>query len=146
MFVYDMIVKYDKRCVEDISSVAKPEDLIKSLRKSFDKYPNQEQFIVIHLNAVNKPLGKSTISLGTVNQTLTHPRDVFRGAISGGATSIIVAHNHPSGVTKASEEDKLITRRLCEAGKLLQIPLLDHLIVAPTSWSSLRADQPELFQ
>ena len=78
------------------------------------------------------------MSLGTVNSTLVHPREVFRPAVTDGAASIIVSHCHPSGDPSPSAEDIRITRKLIEAGKIVEIPILDHLIVGDGPPLSLR--------
>jgi len=88
---------------------------------------------VLALDAVNAPIGRPRIvAMGTVNGVEVHPRDIFRVAIARNAVSIIVAHNHPSGDTEPSLDDRALTRKISEAGKLLGIPLLDHIIVTPS--------------
>ena len=98
----------------------------------------QEQFVAIFINNRNIPLGWREISRGTVNSALVHPREVYLPAIKLAACALIVAHNHPTGETEPSLEDKEITRRLKEAGKLLGIELLDHVIVSDNSFTSLK--------
>lgn len=97
-----------------------------------------EQFAVLLLDVKNRLLARRVVSVGTLDQTLAYPRDVFREAVRVGAAGIVVAHNHPSGFTDPSPEDLCLTRQLIECGKTLQIPVLDHIIVCPYSWSSLR--------
>ncbi len=89
----------------------------------------QEHFVALYLNARNELLHRATISIGTVNASLVHPRDVFAPAIEHNATGIIVAHNHPSGDPAPSPEDREVTMRLKDAGKLLGIHLLHHVIL-----------------
>ena len=98
----------------------------------------QEQFVAIFINIRNIPIGWREISRGTVSSNLVHPREVFLPAIKLAASALIVAHNHPSGQTEPSFEDKEVTRRLKEAGKVLGIELLDHLIVSENSFTSLK--------
>jgi DNA repair protein RadC len=98
----------------------------------------KEHFVALYLDGANKVLKKETISVGTLNQSLVHPREVFRTAIVSNSTSIIVAHNHPSGVLKASHEDIDVTKRLKKAGKILGIGLLDHLIITDGGYLSLK--------
>ena len=90
---------------------------------------DKEHFWIIGLNAKNNILYLELVSLGTLTNSLIHPRETFRMAIMKGAASIIAAHNHPSGIPEASREDKLITKRLREAGTILGINLLDHVII-----------------
>ncbi len=98
----------------------------------------QETFCVLTLNTKNKLIRRHMISLGTVDSTLVHPREVFRPAITDGAASIIVAHNHPSGDPSPSAEDIRITRKLIEAGQHISISVLDHLIIGNGDPLSLR--------
>ena len=101
----------------------------------------QEHFYVLYLNGRNRLLSLELVSVGTLNASIVHPRDVFRPAIMQGANSVLVVHNHPSGETDPSEEDLAITRRLGEAGELLGIQLLDHVIVANGSFTSLKDER-----
>ncbi|MDA3899765.1 MAG: DNA repair protein RadC [Spirochaetes bacterium] len=97
-----------------------------------------EIFIVIVLNSKNRVLRKSIVSSGTVSETLVHPREVFRMAITENGSSIIICHNHPSGNTEPSQNDINITDRLLEASRIIGIELLDHLIVTEKGFYSLR--------
>jgi DNA repair protein RadC len=99
----------------------------------------KEHFKLIILNTRNRIIGVSDISTGTLNASLVHPREVFKEAITRSASSVVVAHNHPSGDTQPSEEDIRITRRLVEAGKIMGIEVLDHIIVTRNSFLSLKA-------
>lgn len=91
----------------------------------------QENFLVLLLNNKNRPLcSPLLISRGTLDSTVVHPRDVFREAVRQNAAAIIVIHNHPSGDVTPSKEDYVITKRLMEAGEILGIRMLDHLVVA----------------
>lgn len=89
----------------------------------------KEHFVVLYLNARNQLIHKETISIGTLNASLVHPREVFKPAIDHLAASIIVAHNHPSGEVDFSEVDVKVTRRVKEAGELMGVHLLDHVII-----------------
>ena len=90
----------------------------------------KEHFWTIGLNTRNTVQYAELVSLGTLNASLVHPREVFRFAIMKGVAAIILAHNHPSGEVDPSDDDIALTRRLTEAGKLLGIEVLDHVIVA----------------
>jgi DNA repair protein RadC len=94
----------------------------------------REHFIVLTLNTRNRVIGRHTISTGTLDATLVHPRDVFQVAILDNAAKIIIAHNHPSNDTEPSDDDILITKRLHTAGKILGIALMDHLIIGRDHW------------
>lgn len=94
----------------------------------------QEEFWVVPLDQKNVPLREPvSITRGILNASLVHPREVFRVAIACAAAGILVAHNHPSGNPAPSREDIAITRQLCDAGRLLDIPLVDHLIIGGNS-------------
>ena len=90
------------------------------------------------LDARNQLLGINTVSVGTLNSSIVHPRECFKPAILMGAASIILAHNHPSGDTTPSREDIELTKRLRDAGEILGIEVLDHLIITDTSSLSLK--------
>jgi len=90
----------------------------------------QEVFRVILLDSGHRVIRDVTVSQGTLNASLVHPREVFKAAVDGLAASVILMHNHPSGETAPSAEDRSITMQLAEAGRLMGIPVLDHVIVA----------------
>ncbi len=92
---------------------------------------NQEHFICVSLNGAHEVLAIRVVSIGILNKTIVHPREVYANPLSDRAAAIVVCHNHPSGQLEPSEEDRSITRRLYEAGELLGITLLDHLILSP---------------
>jgi DNA repair protein RadC len=98
----------------------------------------KEHFVVLYLNARNQLVHKETVSVGTLNANLVHPREVFKPAIDCLAASVIIAHNHPSGDPEPSEDDIEITKRLQETGKILGIELLDHVIMAGNDFASLK--------
>lgn len=98
----------------------------------------QEHFIVCYLDGAHNIIENRVITVGTLNQSLVHPREVFSPAIEKRAASIIIAHNHPSGILKPSEEDLSVTQRLKEAGKILGIELLDHIILIENGFLSFR--------
>ncbi|HOK01840.1 MAG TPA: DNA repair protein RadC [Spirochaetota bacterium] len=98
----------------------------------------REEFRVLVLNSKNMLIKKTLVSMGTITEAIVHPREVFRDAIKEGGCGIIVVHNHPSGVTDPSPQDINTTKRLIEAGKIIGIPLLDHIIVTDTSFFSMK--------
>jgi len=89
----------------------------------------REYFIAIHVNAKNELKGVQVVSVGTLNASLAHPREVFRAAIVAGAASIILAHNHPSGDPEPSGDDLTVTRRMVETGNVVGIRVLDSMIL-----------------
>ena len=110
---------------------------IASKCKNFRK-AKKEHFCVFFLDTQNRILGKETVSIGTLNTSLIHPRECFRTAILKNSASVIFVHNHPSGGLEPSSEDLNVTKRLKDAGKLLGIEVLDHVIVTADSHTSLR--------
>ena len=96
----------------------------------------QEYFICLTLDGANRLIAKRLITIGTLNASLSHPREVFADAITDRAAGIIVVHNHPSSTLRPSDNDITITERLVEAGELLGIKLIDHVIVAKNKYFS----------
>ena len=101
----------------------------------------REHFLVLLLNARHEVTGQETVSIGSLNASIVHPREVFRPAVLASAAATVLVHNHPSGDPEPSEEDLSITKRLVEAGELIGIQVLDHVIVASRGVVSLRARQ-----
>ena len=97
----------------------------------------KEHFIVFYLNARGGLLARETISIGTLTQSIVHPREVFEPALRYGAASILVAHNHPSGDCTPSDDDELVTAQLTEVGELLGIELVGHVIVSKDSYTNV---------
>lgn len=97
----------------------------------------KEHFVVFYLDSRNQEIQREIISVGTLNESLVHPREVFEGAIKNNASSIIIAHNHPSGGLEPSQADIEITKKLIHAGKILDIKIIDHIIVVSDSWSRI---------
>jgi DNA repair protein RadC len=97
---------------------------------------NKEKFIVVCLTSANKIIKHETISIGNLNSSVVHPREVFKVAIDNSAASIILIHNHPSGNPDPSNEDIRITKKIVETGKIMEIPVFDHLIIAGETYTS----------
>ena len=114
-----------------------PQSVVKAVRASIQDKA-KEHFKLVLLNVRNSILATSTISVGTVNASLVHPREVFKKAIAHGASSVVLAHNHPSGNPEPSEDDVKLTQRLVEAGRLLGIEVLDHIIVTNRNFVSFK--------
>ena len=105
-----------------------------SVAMFFDDMKNlaQESFQIVTVNTKNKAIQRHMVTLGTLNQSLVHPRDVFRLAIMDNAAAVILVHNHPSGDPSPSSEDIKVTRKLVEAGEIMGIKILDHVIIGAT--------------
>lgn len=115
-----------------------PQDVWEELRDIRDN--KKEHFVIFFLDIKNKEITREIISIGSLNASLVHPREVFEPAIRNSASQIIVAHNHPSGDLEPSEEDMKITNKLIEAGKILGIEVLDHVIVAKENFLSMNKE------
>lgn len=132
---YMVGTKADKVCA--------PEDALPRL--AYLKYEPQEHMVVLTLDAGNHILNVHDVTKGLINTTEVHAREVFAKAIEDRAYCVILAHNHPSGSTEPSAEDIALTRSLNAAGKLLQIPVLDHLVISQSGFSSMRKTHEYLF-
>jgi len=102
------------------------------------RYRQQECFVAIFLDTRNQVIRTQTISVGTVAGSPAHPREVFKEALAHGSANLIVCHNHPSGNPSPSREDITLTQRLKQAGDLMGVPLLDHIIIGDGSYVSLK--------
>lgn len=140
----DELATYEK-CLKDWLdfTVKCPEDLIGRL--SSYKWENEEHLLTITLDSANHIISINDVTRGLVNQTPVHPRNAFRQAILDNASSVIFAHNHPSGSCTPSKEDLAITRILSQAGKIIQIPVLDHIIISLRGATSIQREHPDYF-
>ena len=125
---YQLLMVKDSSFKAETKQVAKPDD-VATILQSYLRGREREHFVVIALNTRNKIIGIHTVSIGSLDTSIVHPREVFKFAILANASSVILGHNHPSGDTTPSPEDIDITHRLVKAGELLGIEVLDHLIV-----------------
>ena len=117
--------------------VRRPEDLTAVLRDEF-RGLDRERFIALYLDARHRVRALETVSIGSLNASLVHPREVFKPAIAISAAAVIVAHNHPSGDPRPSGDDLELTGRLDRCGELLGIALLDHMVVGDAEITSIR--------
>lgn len=106
---------------------------------------DRECFCVLLLNSRNQVIAKEVVSLGSVDASIAHPREIFKSAIKRSAVSMILVHNHPSGDPSPSGDDIEITRRLVEVGRLLGIQVLDHVVIGRSSFASIREVHPGWF-
>ncbi len=98
----------------------------------------QEHFVCISLNGANEVIGNRVVTVGLLNSTQVHPREVFADVISDRAASVMLAHNHPSGTLKPSQDDIAITKQMVEAGRILGITVLDHIIITQKGYLSFK--------
>jgi DNA repair protein RadC len=137
MFTNLMIYLQDSNIkVEGSQHVAKVFHDLLTLEDSIDR--EKEHFYVMHLNAKSQVKMVELVSLGSLTASIVHPRETFRRAVVAGSASIIVAHNHPSGNPEPSEQDTKVTKLLFEAGNILGIAMLDHVIFDKEAFFSFR--------
>ena len=117
--------------------ITSPEDAVSYLYSKISP-KSTEHFATILLNSKNRIIGFEIISHGSINSSVVHPREVFNSAIVNHAAGIIVAHNHPSGDPSPSKEDKTLTTSLADSGKMIGIPVLDHIIVGHNCYFSFK--------
>ncbi|MEI7025237.1 RadC family protein [Paenibacillus sp. y28] len=118
-------------------TIRAPHDVWQLLAEEL-RYFQKEHFVCLFLNMKNHVIGRETLSIGSLNASIVHPREVFLAAIKRSSASIICVHNHPSGDPSPSEEDVSVTRRLAEAGEIIGIEVLDHIIIGDKSFISLK--------
>jgi DNA repair protein RadC len=124
--------------IKQNKKITSAKDVYDELKEYHNK--QQEYFLCLYLDGANHLIQTKVITIGILNQSLVHPREVFSYAIEKRCASIIVAHNHPSGILEASNEDINVTKRLKESGKILGIELLDHLIITKDGYFSFKEE------
>ena len=117
--------------------ISGPDDVCALLQRQL-AFQDREIFCIVILDARNQVIGINTVSIGSVSASIVHPRETFRPAIMMGASSLILAHCHPSGDPSPSKDDIELTRRLVKAGEILGIEVLDHLIIGDSRFLSLK--------
>ena len=139
----------ENRLFKDII-IDSPDKAVKFLGEMLGDY-DREAIYMINMNTRAKPINVHMVSLGTINQSLCSPREIFKVALLSNASMMILMHNHPSGNTRPSDDDVLITKHLIQAGELLDIPVADHIIVGRengnmNSYSMRESGYYELFK
>src|SRR3990167_135462 len=129
--------RYSREQIPEKVTLDSSETVAKFLQKSIGRQ-KKENFVMLSLDTRNNLVKISDISVGALNASVVHPREVFKEAVQASAAQIIIAHNHPSGNPEPSPEDVALTRRLEEAAKIFGIELLDHIIVTQDKFSSLK--------
>jgi DNA repair protein RadC len=113
------------------------EDIVRVCREVMGLHEQAEENLVcFDLNTKNAIVAIRVVSIGTINSSLVHPREVFKGALMSNANSVIIAHNHPSGEVEPSAADHIVTRQIWKAGELLQVQLLDHVVIGHDGYYS----------
>lgn len=130
------VIELTKRFNTDMPEILSAEDVWK-LSSDF-RDSKKEHFVAFYLDTQNRLIERQIISIGTLNTSLVHPREVFEPAVTLHAASIIVAHNHPTDNSEPSDEDIVLTRKLNDAGRILSIALLDHIVVSKNTFTSIK--------
>lgn len=117
--------------------IRSPEDVLSLVMEDM-RFLKQEHFVCLYLNTKNQVIFRHTVFIGSLNASIVHPREVFKEALRRSSASIICLHNHPSGDPSPSREDIDVTKRLYEAGRVLGIELLDHIIIGDRTFISLK--------
>lgn len=126
-----------KSSLHETVTIRSPQDVAALVSEEL-RYLQKEHFVCLFLNTKNHVLGQETLSMGSLNASIVHPREVFRAAIKRSSASIICIHNHPSGDPTPSPEDIQMTKRLMEAGEIVGIEVLDHVIIGDQRYVSLK--------
>lgn len=129
-------LEYEKNRIKK-NAISNPSDIVNYIRTEINDF-SKEHFYVISFDVRNRIIGYDEVSKGTLSASLVHPRETFEFAIRRHAAQIIVAHNHPSGDSEPSEDDIRISKRLYDAGKIMGIELLDHIIITKDGYCSLK--------
>lgn len=135
--LYQIRLVRDGSMQSDRKIIRTPEDAYQILKGYFEDLPS-EHFVALLLNTKNHVCAFSPVSIGSLNASIVHPRELFQRAILGNCASVLLAHNHPSGDPTPSPEDIELSRKLCEAGKILDIVILDHLVIGESCYVSLK--------
>ena len=134
------LMKRIESCFEEEHPVIDSTDDVVHLLAPHMRYMKQEEFRVVLLDSKKRLIRHCQVSLGSLDQTIVHPREVFRPAVGAGAKYIILVHNHPSGDPNPSEQDILLSQKLFMSGKILDIEVLDHIIIGFPDHVSLKDD------
>ncbi|MFH1399283.1 MAG: DNA repair protein RadC [Candidatus Woesearchaeota archaeon] len=118
------------------SQVDTSKDVVKLLMQEM-RFLKKENFVALYLDSRNCLIKKEIVSIGGLNSSVVHPREIFNVAISESANSIVLAHNHPSGNPLPSKDDLTVTKKVVEAGRIVGIPVLDHVVFGKNSWVSM---------
>lgn len=129
MKIYNASIRFDLVQEGPALAINTPEHIVEYMRGAFDDAPLQECFYVVPLNRKNRPICRTRLSMGTVDMAPVGMMELFRAAVLASASAIICVHQHPSGDPSPSGADVAITRRIRDAGQVMNIPLIDHLVI-----------------
>jgi DNA repair protein RadC len=131
-------IKVTYKTLPDAKFIMTNPEAVFNFLRDYIGYEVREHFVILGINNKNTVMMRSLISIGTVSEAVVHPREVFSPAVMTSCSGIIVCHNHPSGNTEPSRQDLETTKRLIEAGKILGIPVIDHIIITDEAYYSLK--------
>ena len=135
--IAEIAISYSSRIkASDRTQITKSDKAYEVFLEAFPSLEHKEYFYALFLDRANRVLGVYQVSSGGITGTVVDPKIVFQAGLKANATSIILAHNHPSGQTVPSEADIALTKKLINAGKILEMPILDHLIIAKEGYKS----------
>lgn len=143
--VYRVALIHDTNITTDQQPLCNQPSVVADVAHRHIGDADREHFIVLLVDARKRLIGTHTVAIGTLSAALIHPREVFKAAILKNAAALILAHNHPSGNAEPSLEDEQLTKLLTDAGTLLGIEVLDHVIIAHDQWYSLIGKEQERF-
>lgn len=143
--VREVVLQYRGRALRAPSVIREPAGAV-DLARRIVRDDAREHFLAVYLDGRHRPIGHSVVSIGTATASLVHPREVFQSAVLLGAVSVLLLHNHPSGDPSPSREDSEVTDRLRDAGRILGIRLLDHIVwTRHGGYHSFRESSPAEF-
>lgn len=122
-----------------VNVIKSPKDVYEMMKLYMDS-PTREMMVVICLDIKNQVNCINTVSIGGISSSIAHPREIFMPAILSNSVAIILSHNHPSGIPTPSQDDISLTKKMMEAGKILSIDVLDHVIIGDETYCSLREE------
>lgn len=135
--VFELGKRFGRESVSNGSSIKTPGDISRIFMDEMKHY-DREHFVAAYLNTKNQLIRTVTVSIGSLNASIVHPREILKPAISASAASIILVHNHPTGDPTPSREDIEFTKRFARCGELIGIELLDHIIIGSDRYQSLK--------
>ena len=134
---YKVMLVKEGNAVIAKQKIGSPLDVV-DMMQDYLEGVDRENFVIAMLDTKNNVIGVNTVSIGSLNSSIVHPREVFKAALLAGAASIILCHNHPSGDPEPSKEDIQVTNRLVKAGEIIGIEVLDHIILGDRTYKSLK--------
>ncbi len=144
--VREVVLEYRGRALRAPGVIREPASAV-DLARRIVRDDAREHFLAVYLDGRHRPIGHSVVSIGTATASLVHPREVYQSAVLLGAVSVLLLHNHPSGDPSPSREDSEVTDRLRDAGRILGIRLLDHIVwTRHGSFHSFRENSPSSFE